>query len=388
MKNRKMDSWLWILLLAVAVGCEKKTTAPLFESFFKADGNWEGKTDQNEKVSFRIDSSAVKAFSIRIQTQSEIAVIRLEAGPGQPVAIASRNAFSFSGSGLNVTAEILSDTTCEGTFEYEGISGLWSCVKRDTVQEDEIQTPEGWRLVWHDEFDGPGIDSAKWGFEVNGRGGGNNELQYYTDREENAFVEDGALVIQALKEQYTGTDGTRNYTSARIRTKNKGDWKYGRFDIRARLPYGQGIWPAIWMMPTDAVYGSWPASGEIDIMEELGQEPKRVYQTLHFGGVGAHAQTGGSYVLKSGDFSEDFHLYTLEWDSTAMRWSVDGTVVLTKKVDSWYTTAAPRPAPFNQRFYLILNLAVGGNWPKSPNATTVFPQRLTVDYTRVYQKAP
>jgi beta-glucanase (GH16 family) len=386
MKNRKMNAWIWILLLAVAVGCDKKSTAPLIESYLKADGNWAGSTDQNEKISFRIDTSAVKAFSIWIQIQSEIVVIRLDADPGQPIATASRNAFSFSRSGLNVTAEILSDTTCEGTFEYGGISGQWSCVKGDSVREDGFQTPEGWRMVWHDEFDDHDIDSAKWGYEVNGKGGGNNELQYYTDRGDNAFIENDALVIQALKEQYTGTDGTRNYTSARIRTKNKGDWKYGRFDIRAKLPFGQGLWPAIWMMPTDAVYGSWPSSGEIDIMEELGQEPNKVYQTLHFGGPGAHSQTGGSYVLKSGDFSDDFHLYTLEWDSTAMRWFVDDTMVQIKKVDSWYTTAAPRPAPFNQRFYMILNLAVGGNWPKSPNATTAFPQRLTVDYVRVFQK--
>ncbi len=386
MKSRKMDSWLWIFLLAATVCCNKKFTAPLVDAYFDADGTWEGTTDQNEKISFRMDSSAVEVFSIHIQIASEIAVIRLDADPGQPIATTSRNAFSFSLSGLTVTASILSDTTCEGTFEYGGISGRWSCMKKDSVTEDDIRPPEGWRLVWHDEFEGFDIDAAKWQFEVNGRGGGNNELQYYTDRGENAFIENGALVIQALKEEYTGTDGTRSYTSARMRTKNKGDWKYGRFEIRAKLPFGQGIWPAIWMMPTDAVYGSWPSSGEIDIMEELGQEPNKVYQTLHFGGVGAHSQTGGSYVLKSGDFSDDFHLYTLEWDSTAMRWFVDDALVQIKKVDSWYTTAAPRPAPFNQRFYVILNLAVGGNWPKSPNATTRFPQRLSVDYVRVFQK--
>lgn len=264
-----------------------------------------------------------------------------------------------------------------------------SRIKNPMKPEGEIPAPEGWKLVWNDGFNGPSIDSGKWEFEVNGKGGGNNELQYYTDRKENAFIENGALVIQALKEQYTGADGTRSYTSARIKTKNKGDWKYGRFDIRARLPFGQGIWPAIWMMPTDAAYGSWPVSGEIDIMEELGQEPNKVYQTLHFGGASsAHSQTGGSYVLQSGDFSEDFHLFTLEWDSTAIRWFVDDTMVLIKKVDSWYTTAAPRPAPFDQRFYMIFNLAVGGNWPKSPDATTTFPQRLTVDYVRVFRKAP
>jgi beta-glucanase (GH16 family) len=268
------------------------------------------------------------------------------------------------------------------------ITALFCSRDRNPVKpEEQIPVPEGWKLVWNDEFKGPSIDSGKWEFEVNGKGGGNNELQYYTDRKENAFIENGSLVIQAGKESYEGPDGSRAYTSARIRTRNKGDWKFGRFDIRARLPFGQGMWPAVWMMPTDAVYGSWPASGEIDIMEELGQEPNRVYQTLHFGGVGAHSQTGGSYVLRSGDFSDDFHLFTLEWDSAGMRWFVDGATVQSKNVNSWYTTAAQRPAPFDQRFYLILNLAVGGNWPKSPDATTTFPQRLIVDFVRVFQKA-
>jgi beta-glucanase (GH16 family) len=246
--------------------------------------------------------------------------------------------------------------------------------------------PEGWRLVWNDEFKGPSIDSGKWEFEVNGRGGGNNELQYYTDRKENAFIESGSLVIQARKESYEGPDGKHDYTSARIHTRNRGDWKYGRIDIRARLPFGQGIWPAIWMMPTDEAYGSWAASGEIDIMEELGHEPGKVYGTLHYGGRFPNNKSSGqSYVLPSGDFSEDFHLFTLEWDSTAFRWKVDGNLYQTKTAGQWYTTGFPSPAPFDQRFYMILNLAVGGNWPKSPDATTTFPQQLTVDYVRVFQ---
>jgi beta-glucanase (GH16 family) len=259
--------------------------------------------------------------------------------------------------------------------------------KNPVKPEEEIPVPEGWRLVWNDEFKGSSIDSGKWEFEVNGRGGGNNELQYYTDRKENAFIENGALVIQARKESYEGPDGKHDYTSARILTRNRGDWKYGRFDIRARLPFGQGIWPAIWMMPTDEAYGSWAASGEIDIMEELGHEPNKVYGTLHYGGrFPSNKSSGLSYVLPSGDFSEDFHLFTLEWDSTSFRWKVDGNLYLTKTAGQWYTAGFLSPAPFDQRFYMILNLAVGGNWPKSPDATTTFPQRLTVDYVRIFQK--
>jgi beta-glucanase (GH16 family) len=258
--------------------------------------------------------------------------------------------------------------------------------EKPSAPQDTIPVPAGWKLVWNDEFDGDAVDPYKWWFEVNGQGGGNNELQYYTSRRENAFVENGTLVIQAQKEQYTGPDGTRNYTSARIRTKYMGDWKYGRFEIRAKLPEGRGLWPAIWMMPTDEAYGAWPASGEIDIMEELGQEPNKVYGTLHFGGL-VHASIGGSVVLPTSDFSGGFHVFKLEWDSTAVRWAVDDSLYFTATVDDWYTTAAPGPAPFDKRFYMILNVAVGGNWPGNPDATTEFPQRMAVDYVRVYQRS-
>ena len=156
----------------------------------------------------------------------------------------------------------------------------------DTGMEPEVDPAEreGWTLVWRDEFSEDTIDTSKWGFEVNGNGGGNNELQYYTDRAENARIEDGILIIEAKEESYTGNDGTRNYTSARLRTANKGDWKYGRIEARIRPPQGQGIWPAFWMLPTDWIYGGWAASGEIDIMELVGHEPNIVHGTLHYGG--------------------------------------------------------------------------------------------------------
>jgi len=251
---------------------------------------------------------------------------------------------------------------------------------------DPTDSIPGWDLVWYDEFNGPNIDLTKWEHEVNGQGGGNNELQYYTDRELNSLIYDDKLVIRALKETYTGPDGTREYTSARLRTKNKGDWKYGRFEIRAKLPYGQGLWPAIWMLPTDWVYGGWAASGEIDIMELLGHEPQKVYGTLHYGGeYPNNVQTGESYQLTSGSFASAYHIFTLEWEENAMRWYVDGLLYATQT--NWYTNNAPYPAPFNQRFHMILNVAVGGNWPGDPDNSTRFPQSMLVDYVRVYKKA-
>jgi len=161
-----------------------------------------------------------------------------------------------------------------------------TCRKKNPAENDanKIPTPEGWELVWHDEFSGTTIDASKWSHEVNAQGGGNNELQYYTNRSKNSYVENDCLVMQALKEHYTGTEGTREYTSARLRTLRKGDWKYGRFDIKAKLPSGKGLWPAIWMLPSENKYGGWAASGEIDIMELVGHEPNKVYGTLHYGG--------------------------------------------------------------------------------------------------------
>ncbi|RMF58681.1 MAG: glycoside hydrolase family 16 protein [Calditrichaeota bacterium] len=269
---------------------------------------------------------------------------------------------------------------------------LWSGCSKNPQKPDEGGEPNldipGWELVWHDEFNSTTIDLSKWEHEVNGWGGGNNELQYYTARPVNSFIQDGKLIIQALKETYTGPDGTRQYTSARLRTLNKGDWLYGRFDILARLPEGQGLWPAIWLLPTDWVYGGWAASGEIDIMELLGHQPRTVYGTLHYGGeFPANVHTGSSFTLANSEpsFSEDFHLFTLEWDTTEFRWYVDGTLYQIQT--EWYTTNAPYPAPFDQRFHMILNVAVGGNWPGNPDSTTLFPQTMEVEYVRVYKKA-
>ncbi len=244
--------------------------------------------------------------------------------------------------------------------------------------------PEGWALVWADEFDAPDgspVDPTRWSFDTGGGGWGNGELQYYTDRLDNACIEDGALVIKARKEDYRRW----HYTSARLVTRNKGDWLYGRIEVRARLPYGQGIWPAIWMLPTEWRYGRWPVSGEIDIMELVGHEPGRVYGTIHYGAP--HQFRGAHYDLPEGQrFADDYHVFALEWEPGEMRWYVDGHHYQTQK--EWFTssTRGTYPAPFDQPFHLILNVAVGGAWPGYPDESTVFPQYMYVDYVRVYQR--
>lgn len=269
-------------------------------------------------------------------------------------------------------------------------------------------TPGEWELIWNDEFDGAELDSMKWSFERNCRGGYNNELQCYTNRqgsstESNVYFEDGIMHIVARKENFSGqaeqddvpsydeddTSAERDYTSARLRTKNKGDWKYGRIEVRAKLPQGQGIWPAIWMLPTNSEYGGWPYSGEIDIMEAInsntGSFGNTIHGTLHFGGI-AHRYPGQSFVPETNIWDE-FHTYSIEWEEGTIRWYVDDTHYATQISDRWYTdkAGAPKAAPFDKEFHLLLNLAVGGNWPGNPNANTTFPQEMAVDYVRIYQ---
>lgn len=248
-----------------------------------------------------------------------------------------------------------------------------------------IAAPDGWKLVWSDEFDGPGIDWSKWAAEENGHGGGNGELQYYMDREENLRIVDGCLVIEAHKEPVNVAGVQKDYSSARIRTKRRASWQYGRIEACAKLPAGRGLWPAIWMLPENPQYGGWAASGEIDIMELVGHEPTKVHGTLHYGGQWPNNQhTGASFTLREGTFADDFHVFAIEWEEGVIRWYVDGELYQTQ--NQWSTSAAPFPAPFNQPFHLILNVAVGGAWPGPPDVGTSFPQRMKVDWIRVYQR--
>jgi beta-glucanase (GH16 family) len=262
-----------------------------------------------------------------------------------------------------------------GLFILNIVTG---CKKKDNginsvPPSDTIPQLPGWKLVWNDEFNGSSLDLTKWQYEVNGNGGGNHELEYYTADTSNSYVANGSLVICAKRENYLG----KQYTSARINTQGQGDWKYGHIEVRAKLPEGRGLWPAIWMMPTNSEYGDWPSSGEIDIMECLGQEPQKIYSTIHFGqSVATKQQMGGSYSLPSGAFSDTSHVFAIEWDSTSIQWFVDGFKYFT----------ANKSAPFDKEFYIILNVAVGGYWPGSPDEFTTFPQKMIVDYVRVYQR--
>ncbi len=250
-----------------------------------------------------------------------------------------------------------------------------------------------WQLTWSDEFtqaDGSSPDSTKWGFDIGGGGYGNNELESYTSRTNNARILGGQLVIEAKQETYTGPDNIqRNYTSARMLTRGKWSWTYGRMEARIKIPRGQGIWPACWTLGANIGTTPWPSCGEIDILENIGKasEQGKVYGTIHGlqsgGDYNGGAGVGGSYTLPGGAIlGDDFHMFAIEWTTNQIKWFMD---------NQQYFTATPASLPsggtwpFTQPQFLLLNVAVGGNWPGNPDGTTVFPQQMLVDYVRVYK---
>jgi len=270
-----------------------------------------------------------------------------------------------------------------------------------------------WKLVWSDEFDGDAIDPARWDVELgNGffdykshqwvAGWGNEELQYYTREPGNLSVRDSMLYIRALKESLHGC----GYTSARIRTRRRDGTplfakQYGKFEFRARVPHGKGLWPAIWLLPLDDRYGGWAASGEIDVMEIVGEKPEQYLGTVHFGSTFPKRElVTHVHKFPAGQSVGEFHVYAVEWEPGEIRWSVDGTVWATQTF--WWSCSKlrngkgvvarssgdlnPWPAPFDQPFYIVMNVAVGGNFPGVPNPATQFPAELVVDYVRVYDR--
>ncbi|MCU1297270.1 MAG: Hydrolase [Acidobacteriaceae bacterium] len=245
-----------------------------------------------------------------------------------------------------------------------------------------------WALTWSDEFDQPdgsAPDSTKWKLETGGNGWGNHELEYYTTRIQNTHVEKGNLVITAIKENYTGTDGVkRDYTSARLNTADKFDQKFGRFEARIKIPYGQGIWPAFWLLGSDIPRVGWPICGEIDIMENIGKEPSIVHGTIHGPGYSGDKGIGSPFTSRDGHFADHFHIYAVEWEPAAIRFYVDGNLYATRTPHDLSENAT---WVYNHRFFVILNLAVGGGWPGNPDKGTQFPQTMLVDYVRVYKKS-
>lgn len=265
---------------------------------------------------------------------------------------------------------------------------LFGCSQQDNEEniiEREPWFKEGWEIVWYDEFDSSSLDMNKWSYEVGGHGFGNNELQFYTNDTSNVFTKEGVLHIRAKFEAAGIGESTnlRNFSSARLRTLGKGDWKYVRIDVKAKLALGQGIWPAIWMLPTDWTYGNWPKSGEIDIMEHVGNDEGTIHGSIHTETFNHMIGTQKSKTKNFSDIKNSFHIYSIDWSPDKINFLIDDIMYFSFSNDNKndYKTW-----PFNQRFHLLLNVAVGGNWPGSPDNTTVFPQDMKIDYVRVYKK--
>lgn len=398
-KNNFMYFPIYLLAIALLSDCSKdkndnnnnSTNSKLSVSdLTKAEGNG-GTTQFDFTVS--LDKASSKTVTVNYSTVAGTALAAQDF-----TAAAGTLSFQPNETSKSISISVVADDLREGdesfTIQLSGAANasISKGTGLATILNDDVTIPmdntgydapssyPGYTLLFADEFNGTSLDQNIWSFE-NGDGcpgncgWGNNELEYYQPN--NTFFQDGKLVIEARPENVGG----KSYTSSKILTRGKKFFKFGRIDIRAKLPKGQGIWPAFWMLPQDNIYGGWPTSGEIDIMEMIGHQANRTYGTLHFGPGPGSTQLGGNYTLPSGIFNDQFHVFSIIWQNNSIQWLVDNVPYST------HTNAEVGAAtyPFNENFFLIFNMAVGGNWPGSPDATTSFPQWLIVDYMRVYQ---
>lgn len=288
-------------------------------------------------------------------------------------------------------------TACEGNRNVTPESGAMEPATEETVaeeslptdvSEEEVEVPEGFHLVWHDEFNGTELNEDDWNREEHPVGWVNHELQEYVPSADYAYVKDGELIIQPTKIE--DENGNVSYVSGRVNTQNKHDIKYGYVEARIKFPQGKGYLPAFWMMPQDEdYYGQWPKCGEIDIAEVLGNSTNTNYGTIHYGEP--HFQNQGIYTLASGDLANEYHVFAIEWEPGLIKWFVDGEQYF--ETNDWFSKwpdeeEKPYPAPFDQPFHVILNVAVGGDWPGDPDETTPFDEKgaMKVDYVRMFQR--
>jgi len=357
----------FLLISSIVIGCS-------------SDGSSESQA-QPSNLQITITISEENQGEVEVQAQADNAEFYLfDFGLG--------DGFVRSADGV-VSNKYLEEGTYSITVRANATDNLFiedsesvTIIFKEVIVDQGYSTPleyAGMTRIWNDEFDGTALSEASWTYEIGtgSNGWGNNELQYY--RKENTTVADGYLTIEARKETFSG----QSYTSSRLITQDKFDFKYGRVDIRATLPEGQGIWPALWMLGANFSSVGWPRCGEIDIMEMIGGSGREndVFGTLHWDNAGEYACTCGQghYILSSGTFADEFHVFTLVWDESSIKWYVD---------DNLYHTINTSPADleeFRENFFFLFNIAVGGNLPGSPDASTVFPQHMIVDYVRVFQ---
>jgi len=330
-------------------------------------------TANGSAISPDVFTSAFGTLTIPANTTSAYVDIAIKGDPTdlrQPNLVFSIQLSNPVGCTLGVTSALGTIVTEDGSY-----------LPTDNTGYSTPSSYPGYSLAWSNEFSESGLDFGVWGAEIgNGSNGwGNKELEYYTNSTKNLFLSNGNLIIEARKESINGF----NYSSARINTGNKKTFTYGRIDIRAKLPVSTGMWPALWMLGTNIGSVGWPACGEIDIMELVGSYPNRITGTMHWAlsGSGADVYKNANYTLPTQDFSAQFHVFSIVWQQDAIKWYVDDQLYLsTTKAD-----VGTANYPFNADQFFIFNVAVGGNWPGPPDNTTIFPQRMFVDYVRVFQ---
>ena len=394
-----MSNYFYLLLLLGLFACDEDEVAEAFPTATVTDITQpEGDSDGAVTLLVRLDQTFRSPVRMQYETRNGTAVA------GQDFeAVSGTLQVDPGATQAELMVRILGDTINEGDETFEIVfsrpynTTLETSVATIRLLNDDTQgggstggdgytTPldyPGYTLVWNDEFDGTTLNTADWTYEIGtgASGWGNNELQYYTDRTDNVFLADGKLNIEARSESFAGS----NYTSGRIKTQAKRSFQYGRIDIRAKTPETQGLWPALWMLGEDISSVGWPACGEIDIMELRGQEPDQVIGTAHFGeqNQGFSYFKSGIYVKPDGpNFAEQFHVFSIIWTQDLIEWYVD---------DQLYHSITPSDLDgnvwrFNDDFFFLFNVAVGGNFLGDPDATTVFPQRMVVDYVRVFQQ--
>jgi len=357
----------------------------------------EGDEDKSVFVSVRLSKSSTEPVIIFVESENGLA----EAGLDY-VAVSESVEFGVGSVQENIKLDIIGDDEGEPDEDLKisivnvsgaslGISSAIIIIQNDdsgagsvlNIPDEGYSTPteyDGWKMIWSDEFDAEELDQSFWTYEIgNGDWGwGNNELEFY--RKDNTSIIDGNLVIEAKEEAFNGF----NYTSSRLITKDKFEFQFGRVDIRAVLPEGQGIWPALWMLGANISQVGWPKCGEVDIMELIGHKPSEVHGTVHYANPGGdRIMNGTSTRLPTGQkFSGEFHVFSIIWEEDKIEFLLDDVKY---HVVSRASLGGQNPYPFNDPFFFIFNVAVGGQWPGSPDGTTVFPQHMIVDYVRVFQ---
>lgn len=385
-------------LLISLVSCKKESTGGgtpettpnlSIADVFKAEGNG---GNSNMDFVLKLSAPATKTVTARVITKEGFA----KAGEDF-TAVDQKIIFSAGESQKTVSISIVGDDLKEGVDDFQvALSEPLNCTiitnyATGTIDNDDTKIPvtdigystptsyAGKTLVWADEFNGSALNTSDWNYDVGDGcpncGWGNNELEFYTAGD-NLYMSNGKMIIEARKE----SKGGKNYTSSRLTTMGKKSFKFGRIDIRAKLPMGQGIWPALWMLGDNFPTAGWPTCGEIDILEFLGHDLTKIYSTIHFKSGTGSRNISKSYVNAT-PIPDEYHVYSLVWETDKMRMLVDDKLI----GEFLVSDLGGATYPFNEKFFFLFNLAVGGNWPGSPNATTYFPQWMYVDYVRVFQ---